>query len=119
MASEMNYLAVVATALVMFGLGAGWYSPLLFGKKWQELVGKSEDELKRADMTRIFGLSFLAYLVASYVLAHFVLFTEASTPTTLLINNLFQRQSLRLWAIDASYYFFAFCLGGVILAIWH
>ncbi len=135
MTTEMNHLAVFVTALAMFGLGAVWYSPALFGKKWQKLVGKSDEELKQADSKKIFGVAFLAYLIASYVLAHFVLFTEAGTPTTgfqtgfwvwlgfvattLLINNLFQRQSLQLWAIDASFNFFAFCIGGVILAIWH
>jgi len=50
MGFQVNYLAVVVTAIFMFGLGAVWYSPALFGRKWQKLVGKTDDDLKKANM---------------------------------------------------------------------
>jgi hypothetical protein len=35
--SEINWLAVLVSGLAYFALGALWYSPVLFSKKWIEL----------------------------------------------------------------------------------
>ena len=37
--TDVNWLAVVVSAILSFMLGALWYSPLMFGKKWAEGVG--------------------------------------------------------------------------------
>ena len=36
---ELNWLAVAASALAYFFLGAVWYSPVLFSKTWVRLSG--------------------------------------------------------------------------------
>ena len=35
----INFLAVIVAALAAFGLGAVWYSPLLFAKQWVAFNG--------------------------------------------------------------------------------
>ncbi|HEY8594417.1 MAG TPA: DUF1761 domain-containing protein [Devosiaceae bacterium] len=37
--ANVNWLAVIVGAVLAFVLGAVWYSPMLFGKKWAEGVG--------------------------------------------------------------------------------
>lgn len=36
---ELNWLAVVVGAVIYFALGALWYSPVLFGRRWQRSIG--------------------------------------------------------------------------------
>ena len=40
---QVNWLAIIAAAIVMFGLGAVWYSPWLFVKQWAKAAGVSRD----------------------------------------------------------------------------
>ncbi len=42
---DINYVAVIVTALVPMVLGAVWYSPALFAGPWMRAVGRREDEL--------------------------------------------------------------------------
>ena len=130
----INHLAVVVSAIVMFGIGAVWYSPLLFGRKWQSLLGVSTDQLRKGNIGTTYGLTFIAFVVGAYVLAHFILMANATTAvgglktafwswlgfiaTTTLINYAYQRKPYTLWAVDAGYQLVAFCAAGVILALW-
>src|SRR2546426_3825620 len=43
---HINYLAVVAAAVVAFALGGIWYSPLLFAKRWVNAHGYTEKQVK-------------------------------------------------------------------------
>src|SRR3989344_4671738 len=72
---EINYLAVIAAAVVSMGLGALWYSPMVFGKQWMALSGLSSEKLdamKAKGMTTGYAVGFVGSLVMVYVLAHFV-----------------------------------------------
>jgi hypothetical protein len=40
-----NVLGALAGAVVAMAIGALWYSPLLFGKRWQSLIGRQPDEM--------------------------------------------------------------------------
>jgi len=65
-----DLLAVLVAGLVPMVVGAVWYGPL-FGKKWLEMMGKTEEEIK-ADFNplKAYGISFIMALVMGYVLAH-------------------------------------------------
>jgi len=63
-------------------IGAFWYSPLLFGKLWMRLSGLTEKQLneaKKKGMGKLYFIAFIGILVMSYVLAHFVDYTESTT----------------------------------------
>ena len=68
--SELNYLAILVTAVVIFVIGAIWYS-VLFGRAWTAAHGYTPEQLEGmwSGMARAYGLSFLCYLVLSLVLA--------------------------------------------------
>jgi len=130
---EVNYFAIVAAALAAFVLGGLWYSPVLFGKAWQREVGLSDEELKRGNMTRIFGTSLILSLIASWV---FALFLGPRPPMSLGLgagfaaglcwvassfgmNYLFARRSFKLFLIDGGFHTLQFTVIGLILALWH
>jgi len=130
---QINVLATIAAAVAAFVLGGLWYSPALFGRAWQREVGLSDEELKRGNMTRIFGTALLLSLVAAFVFALF-LGPRPSMPlglgagfsaglcwvaSSFGINYLFARRSFRLFLIDGGYHTLQFTLIGVILALWH
>ena len=130
---EVNYLAVIAAAVATFALGGLWYSPALFGKVWQREAGVTEEKMKSANMTLIFGLTFVLALIAAWV---FALFLGPRPPmalglgagfsaglcwvaASLGINYLFERKSLKLWLINGGYHTLQFTIIGLILALWH
>ena len=130
---EVNYLAIVAAAIVSFVIGGLWYSPALFGKAWQREVGLSDEQLARGNMVRIFGIALVLSLIAAFVFALF-LGPRPSMPlglgagfsaglcwvaSSFGINYLFARRSLKLFLIDGGYHTLQFTLIGVVLALWH
>jgi len=134
--SNINYLAVAVAALVSFALGALWYSPALFGKTWQKELEFTDDYLKEGNMGKIFGTSFVLIVVMAFGMAilvqghgendigwaqglHHGLYVGLGfIGTSMGINYLYQRRSLKLWAIDAGYQILFLCIMGIILGAW-
>jgi hypothetical protein len=130
---EVNYLAVIAAAVATFLLGGLWYSPVLFGKAWQREAGVTDEQMKNANMAKIFGLAFVLSLIAAWV---FALFLGPRPPLPLGlgagfaaglcwvaasfgINYLFERRSFKLFLINGGYHTLQFTIVGLILALWH
>lgn len=122
----INPLAVLLAAVSTFVIGGLWYS-LLFAKPWQRLSGVTDEQLKRG-APRIFIGSFLLAAIMALSLAAFIgsagiqfgLFAGFATGATFVaaafgINYLFERKSLGLFAINASYNIVAFTVMGLIL----
>ncbi len=135
---QVNYFAVLVSAAVIWILGAVWYSPALFSKRWVVLQGRSEEELKKAAAGSNMGLmllqAFLCGLVTSWTLAviinHFVSMTAIRgalvgglcwfgfAGATSYATNLFSMKPRQLWLIDSGYNLASFILAGIILGIW-
>ncbi len=71
---EINYWAVVVSAIASMVVGSIWYGPL-FGKKYMQLMGfnslspEQQAEMKKG-MAMTYVWQFVASLVMFYVLAH-------------------------------------------------
>jgi len=135
---HVNYLAILISALISFSIGAVWYLPSLFGKRWMKEVGKSEEELKKSSKPIVYVLTFIAWCISSYVLAVIIDYAVDvfSKPSFLfgmlaaflcwfgfvaalsLIHNLFAQRSSVLWLIDSGYILVAMLISGAILAEW-
>jgi len=64
MTLEINWLAVLAAAVVTFVLGGVWYGPL-FGRVWRTAEGQAEPQPERQKHPAIvYGLSFVLMLIA-------------------------------------------------------
>ena len=134
---SINYLAVLVAAIANMAIGALWYSPVLFAKPWIAAIGKSEEEIREQagkGMARTYTLAFISALVMSFVLAHFVDYTRATTiagglqagfwpwlgfvATTNLSTLLFEWRPSKLYYISMGYYLVVLAVMGVILAVW-
>ena len=133
----VNYLAVVVSAIVGMVIGALWYSQLLFGKMWMKLsgvTGKHIQKAKEKGMSKNYALAFLGSLLMSYILAHFVYYTQASTvlegmqtgfwiwlgfvATIMLGMVLWEGKSWKLYFVKAAHELVALAVMGAILAVW-
>ena len=131
---EVNFLAIAAAGLASWVLGALWYSPLLFGKIWQTEVGLSDEEIKKGSMPMIFGLSLILMIAMAFGLSplieahgdtitmvhgfyHGCMIGLFFAATSMGINYLYQRRSLKLFAIDALYQVLFLGISGAVLSL--
>ncbi len=130
----MNYLAIILAGLAFWILGAIWYSPVLFQKTWQTESGLTDDDVKK-NLAITFGGSLLMMILMSYGLSYIVGAHDAADRTfshgmfhgaltgvmfamaSMAINYLYQRKSLKLFAIDAIYQILGLAVAGGVLAI--
>ncbi|MEM6344851.1 MAG: DUF1761 domain-containing protein [Bacteroidota bacterium] len=129
--ANINWLSVIAAAISLFLLGGLWYGPL-FGKSWMSEFGFSEDDLKKRNALKTFGLSFGLALIASLILEMFIgpeadltygslagfLAGFGWVATMLGILYLFEMQSLKAYLINATYCIISLTLMGLILGAW-
>ena len=132
----INVWAVLVSTVAFWALGALWYSPLLFSKRWQKEVGFKEEEIKKTNMVMVFGLSFLVMLLMVWAL-NFVINSHKPenvnlqtgliygifigvffSMLTMGINYLYQRRSIVLWFIDGIYMILGLGISGMILGAW-
>jgi hypothetical protein len=131
--STLNWPAVIVSALSTFILGGLWYSPLLFGKRWQKENNLSKEDLKTESKARVFGFSFLWASVMALNLSMYL--NNASTTASwgatagfltgfgwvamaVFIIGLFERRSLAYMLINAGYMIVSFVIMGWIIGAW-
>ena len=128
---DVNLLAVLLCGISSMVLGAIWYSPMLFARRWMAGAKLSEADLAGANMALIYGLAFLLSLIAAFVFALFlgrgmelgaavaagaaagVCWVAASFG----ISYLFERRGLGHWLINGGYHALQFTLFGLILGL--
>lgn len=132
--ATLNVWAVIVAALSTFLVGSLWYSPILFGKKWMELNGFTEETIKegRYKMATIFGSSFVAAMFAAFGMAMFMgpdsnlgfgifagfMIAVFWIATSRLTTALFEQQKFSLVLIHAGYDLVSYMVMGAIVGAW-
>ena len=133
--SDVNFLAVGLATVLTFGLGALWYSPLLFAKTWMAGHGYTEADIEamQASAGTNYAISFVCWFVMATMLAmiapHF-----GDSPGTIfgvglhlwlgfsatvgLTNNRFSNRPVSVWLIDAGYQIASIAIMSVVLGLW-
>ena len=125
---DINWIGIGAATVSAFVLGGIWYGPL-FGKKWQALVGLSDDQVKNANMAKIFGGAFVLTFIAAFVFAMFlgpdITIGQGTAygasaglcwvAASFGINYLFAQKPFALLLIDGGYATSMFTLFGLLL----
>lgn len=129
----INIPAVIVAALLPFILGGLWYSPLMFGSVWMKENNLTEEELAQGSKAKIFGLSFLFFLLMSANLAGFLATPETDlqfgilagflagfgwVALSLAVIALFERRSWKYMFVNGGYMVVAFLLMGAVLGGW-
>ncbi len=132
----VNYLAVVAAAVIAYAIGAVWHSPVGFGKYWMRLMGLNSDSMRKMPLTaaQAMSIGFAVTLLVSYVFAMFMSLTYAFTVSTAmqlgfwlwlgflaptLANGwLWEGKSLKLFAFNAAYALVNIEVMAIVLGLW-
>jgi hypothetical protein len=133
---SINYLGVVVSAIVIFAIGALWYSPMLFGRQWIAAHGYTPEKLAemRLGMGKAYGITFVCYLVLAAVMN--ILINRMLIATALggvklgaiiwlgfaatigLTANVFSEKRFAVYLIDSSYQLMYLIAVAVVLAVW-
>jgi hypothetical protein len=128
----VSLLSIVLGGVGAWALGALWYSPILFSKSWQKEVGLSDEAIAKGNMPVIFGLSLLCMIGMSFGLS-FIIGAHPEIAwthgffhgcmaglwfcaTSIGINYLYGRRSVKLFFIDAVYQILLLGVSGAIMA---
>ncbi|HSX52865.1 MAG TPA: DUF1761 domain-containing protein [Patescibacteria group bacterium] len=129
---DINWWAVIVAVAVNMGVGAVWYSPVMFAKEWSKLVGRKMEEM--GDGAKGYVITTLGAFVQVLVLLHVVAYAGATTAingavvgfwlwvafvaVTQGVNTVFAGTRKKLWAINTGYFLVVLLINGAILAVW-
>jgi hypothetical protein len=133
--AHLNYLAVVVCTIIYFLIGAVWYSPVLFSKKWQALNAGLDMEKGKKQMPLLFLNAFICSAFASFAIAILINYIGIiAIPaaiklgllcgvgfgyTSLSMSYMFGQRSMSLLLIDAGYHIVSLVIVSVVLCLWH
>ncbi len=128
--SNINWIAVIAAAVVNMVVGFVWYSKVLFASRWMKLTGKTDMQGQGASMG--YALMSVGSLVSAFVLAWLVgvsgavslldgavvglLAAVGLVATSHAANYIFEGRSMDLYLINVGYFVVAYVLMGALIA---
>lgn len=134
MSLGVNFLAILACGLSSMILGSIWYSPVIFGKHWMELMDITKKDLKRSKkegMFRSYALMFLGSLLTALmlnllmgnnlkiidgVIFSFVIWLGFVAPI-MLGTFLWERKPFNLYLINVTYQLVNVLVMGMIISL--
>jgi len=127
---QPNILAVLVAALLPMVIGSIWYGPL-FGKKWMDLMGFTEESIKESfNATRSYGGSLIGAALMAYVIG---LLIEATGMPGLAVALLcwagfvvpcgwhavaFEDKNMMVYVLSMAYNLVTLILMGILLSVW-
>lgn len=130
----INLWAVLVAAIMIWVLGAIWFSPVLFAKPWAAIVGRQMGEKPKGV---VWGMicSFIGDLLLAFILVHVVLWAHSNTwfdgihygaitwvgfvAAIMYPQTIYEGRPLRYFTITGGYWLVAFLAAGALLAVWH
>lgn len=70
---DINFLIILAAAVIPMIIGAIWYNPKVFGNAWMNAAGLTEEKLKNASMAKIFIITFIFMFILAFVMQMLVI----------------------------------------------
>lgn len=119
--ADINLFAAAAAAIVSLGIGALWYSPVMFGRAWATANGYTREKLEffKTNLGRIYLSSFIAYVATAVVLSILMVRLDMTSvgggmavgvmcwfgfvAAIGLTANMFSDRPLMAYAIDTGY----------------
>lgn len=130
----LNYWAIVIAWLVNVTIGAYWYSPAGFGKKWTKYTGVNILKIPQNEATRIISFVAISGVVQALTLAVIINTIQPATlldsllvgwllwfglvTATTVGNTLYQRQGWGLIVLNSSYFLVVMTINSFILTVW-
>ena len=128
---SVYYIPILISTLVCFSLGAFWFSPALFGRKWRELTGKSHHENFPIASYLFFLFIILIFNIAMSVLADISGTFRMSAGVIMGLSVwigfglpimsfefLFERRNASLLFITSGYFLAVSVISGALQSLW-
>ena len=137
---NLNWLAVIVSAIAYFALGAIWFNPKVFGTIWMKghnLAPPTEEDKKRMPMRML--STFILCLIGAAAMAYFMYVSSSYHHTSwrwysgvkigliagcgfsgvgIAMNYIYTRKSFTLILIDSAYHVVGMIVSGIILSVW-
>lgn len=129
----MHILGIVLAAVAGFVFGGLWYSPPAFGHMWARESGTPDTHNPDPKaQIRFFVILLVLLALVAVVLSRVMLWDDLRGAVNGFIigalsgvlaiavvgmDTLFERKSLKLFLINAGYYFISFCVMGAIVGL--
>jgi hypothetical protein len=130
----LNYFAIVVAWIISVMVGTFWYSPAGFGKLWSKLSGVNMMKTPKNEVTRAIIFVVVSSLLQAYVLGlvlHSLAVTNIGegilsavilwfgfTTLTTIGNTLYQRQTLKFWWLNSSFFLIVMLINSTVLSAW-
>jgi hypothetical protein len=131
---HFHFLPILVSALILWFLGAIWYSPVLFAKPWAAMVGIKMDGSAKKSMVPGMISSFIGDLILALMLAHFIVWSGANTihrgafiglitwlgfiAAPAFPQGIYEGRPFKLFAINTGYWLVGLIGVGILLAVW-
>jgi hypothetical protein len=130
---EMNVVSMLLASGVGFIFGAIWYSPPLFAKSYENLLGEKMGKGKSFPVLLL--VNFVSLIIVSFVLNHTVKYANATTivdamfigamtwfgymgVTLILGSIMWDNKPVKLALIQGGYWLITIVLMSIILVQW-
>ncbi|HTX76903.1 MAG TPA: DUF1761 domain-containing protein [Terracidiphilus sp.] len=129
----INLWPVLVAAVMIWVLGALWFSSVLFAKPWAAIVGRQMGEKPKGVAWGMI-CSFIGDVLLAFILDHVILWSHASTwmdgihigaitwvgfvAAIMYPQTIYEGRPLRYFTITGGYWLIAFVAAGALLAVW-
>lgn len=130
---HFNHWSLLVSAVILWLLGAVWYSPLLFAKPWAAIVSRPMGEKPKGVVHGMIA-SFVGDLLVAFVLAHVVYWSGADgfamgafvgflawlgfVVAPLYPQRIYEGRPFKYFAINSGYWLIGLVVVGGLLSAW-
>lgn len=129
---HVNFVAIAVSAVVVWIIGALWYSPVLFAKPWVAIVGRQMGEKPKGVYVGMIG-SLIGDFLLCFVLAHILMWSGQHGwfggahmgvfvwmgffAAVLYPQSIYEGRPLKYFLINSGYWLVSLAAAGAILGI--
>jgi len=131
---HLNLWPVLVSAVILWILGAAWYSPVLFAKPWMAALNITPDPAKKKGLIAGMIASLVGDFILVLALDHVIQWAHArdlhwgafigflvwlgffAAPS--LPQGIYENRPFRLFAINNGYWLVGLIGTGILLALW-
>ena len=135
LAHSVNYLAVLVAAIANMVIGAVWFMPAVFGRRWMRYTGLTSETIENTPhMWASYLGSFLGSVLLAYAVARIAAYAGAESVTDAAIlmlliwaglvlvplsdETLWERRPMGLFYLVGFRWFVALAVIGAIVSLW-
>jgi len=133
----INFWPILVATIVSFGISAIWYSPILFGKEWMNLVKMTDDDVANVEargIWKFYIIQIIITLISFCVLAFIIASTSTEGGTNgafmgfivwigFILTNaiesyIWEKRPFKLILINSVSMLINLVIGGAIIGSW-